>query len=283
MADDPFRAALSFLTVLPVGAGRGQGGGAAGAEDGSRGAAAGAEDGSRGAGAGGARPHALEQAARGMPAFPIVGMIIGAMAGAAGAGLIWAGADPLVGAFAAVAAAAILTGLHHADGLADLADGLMAGGSPRRRLAAMRDRSVGAAGASALALSYIGTVLALSLAGGAYDLLVAVVLSEAAAKFAMVLMARVARPAAPGSGAVFAAAARGPAGAWRLAAAAAAAAAPAVLLGSYAGAAMIVAAAAAALALAAVSTRAFGGITGDALGAGNEAARLAAVMAFVTV
>lgn len=195
MADDPFRAALSFLTVLPVGAGRGQGGGGVGAEDGSSGAAAGAEDGSSGAGGGGggARPHALEQAARGMPAFPIVGMIIGAMAGAAGAGLIWAGADPLVGAFAAVAAAAILTGLHHADGLADLADGLMAGGSPRRRLAAMRDRSVGAAGASALALSYIGTVLALSLAGGAYDLLVAVVLSEAAAKFAMVLMARVAR------------------------------------------------------------------------------------------
>ena len=218
-----------------------------------------------------------------MPAFPLVGMIIGAMAGAAGAGLVWAGADPLVGAFAAVAAAAILTGLHHADGLADLADGLMAGGSPRRRLAAMRDRSVGAAGASALALSYIGMVLALSLAGGAYDLLVAVVLSEAAAKFAMVLMARVGRPAAPGSGAVFAAAARGPAGAWRLAAAAAAAAAPAVLLGSYAGAAMIAAAAVAALALAAVSSRAFGGITGDALGAGNEVARLAAVMAFVSV
>lgn len=277
MADGPLRAALSFLTVLPAGAGRvpgGDGGGQGGAEG----------DAGEEAGGGGARrPHALEPAARAMPAFPLVGLIIGSLAGAAGAGLVWAGADPLVGAFAAVAAVAILTGLHHADGLADLADGLMARGPARRRLAAMRDRSVGAAGASALALSYIGAVAALSLAGGAYDLLVAVVLSEAAAKFAMVLMARAGRPAAPGSGAVFAEAARGRGGAWRLAAAAAAAAAPAVLLGSYAGVAMLVAAAAAALVLVAVSARALGGITGDVLGAGNEVARLAAVMAFVSV
>ena len=252
---DPFRSALSFLTVLPVGAAEGGGPAAGGAAG-------------------------LEQAARGMPAFPIIGMIIGLAAGSAGAGLIWAGADPLIAAFAAVAATALLTGLHHADGLADLADGLMARGSRSGRIRAMRDRSTGAAGAAALSLSYIGSVAALSLAGGAYELLLAAVLSESAAKFAMVLMARAARPAAPGSGAVFAAAARGSAGGWRLAAAAAAAAVPAVLLGGHAGAAMLAAAAAAALVLALVSSRSLGGITGDALGAGNEVARLAALAAF---
>ena len=226
---------------------------------------------------------ALGPAARGMPAFPIVGMIIGLAAGSAGAGLLWAGADPLIGAFAAVAATAVLTGLHHADGLADTADGLMASGSRRRRLEAMRDRSTGAAGAAALALSYVGTVAGLSLAGGAYELLIAVVLSEAAAKFAMVLMARVGSPAAQGSGAVFAAACRGPGGRWRLPAAAGAAALPAAALGGYAGGAMLAAAAAAAIVLACVASRRLGGITGDVLGACNELARLASVLVLVSV
>lgn len=175
MADDPFRAALSFLTVLPVGRG-----GRAGA----RPADAGADAGTDAAG-----PRALEPAARGMPAFPIVGMILGLAAGSAGAGALLAGADPLVAAFVAVAATAVLTGFHHLDGLADAADGLMARGTRARRIAAMRDGSVGAAGTSAVALSCIGAVAGLSLAGGAYGMLLAVVLSEAAAKFAMVLMA----------------------------------------------------------------------------------------------
>ena len=198
MADGPFRAALSFLTVLPVG-GRG------GAE--ARPASADADAGGDAAG-----PGALGPAARGMPAFPVVGMIVGLAAGSAGAGALLAGADPLVAAFAAVAATAILTGFHHLDGLADAADGLMARGTRARRIAAMRDGSVGAAGTSAVALSCIGAVAGLSLAGGAYGLVLAVVLSEAAAKFAMVLMAAAGRPAAAGSGAVFAAAAHGRAG-----------------------------------------------------------------------
>lgn len=270
MADDPFRAALSFLTVLPVG-----GGGRAGARP--AGAGAGADAGTDAAG-----PRALEPAARGMPAFPIVGMILGLAAGSAGAGAMLAGADPLVAAFVAVAATAVLTGFHHLDGLADAADGLMARGTRARRIAAMRDGSVGAAGTSAVALSCIGAVAGLSLAGGAYGMLLAVVLSEAAAKFAMVLMAAAGRPAAAGSGAVFAGAARGRTGRLRLAAAAAAAAVPAVALGGHAGALALAAAAAAALVLVLVSSRSLGGITGDVLGAGNEVARLAAVLVFVS-
>ena len=269
MADGPFRAALSFLTVLPVG-----GGGGAGAPPPAGSADAGAD--------GAGRARALGPAARGMPAFPIVGMIVGLAAGSAGAGALLAGADPLVAAFAAVAATAVLTGFHHMDGLADLADGLMARGTRARRIAAMRDGSVGAAGTSAVALSCIGAVAGLSLAGGAYGLFLAVVLSEAAAKFAMVLMAAAGRPAAEGSGAVFAKAARGRAGRLRLAAAAAAAAVPAVVLGGHAGAFALAAAAAAALVLVAVSSRSLGGITGDVLGAGNEVARLAAVLVFVS-
>lgn len=266
---DPFRSALSFLTVLPAGAGAASSGAGAARLPEAQGPPPGAA--------------ALEQAARGMPAFPIVGMIVGILAGSAGAGLLWAGADPLIAAFAAVAATSVLTGLHHADGLADTADGLMAGGSRRRRLEAMRDRSTGTAGTAALLLSYIGTVAGLSLAGGAYELLVAVVLSEAAAKFAMVLAARMGSPAAQGSGAVFAAACRGRGGRWMLPAAAAAAALPAALLGGYAGGAMLAAAAAAAAALVCVSSRRFGGVTGDVLGACNELARLAAVLVLVSV
>ena len=271
MADGPFRAALSFLTVLPVG-----GGGGAEARP------ADADADADAAGGDAAGPRALGPAARGMPAFPIVGMIVGLAAGSAGAGALLAGADPMVAAFVAVAATAVLTGFHHLDGLADAADGLMARGTRARRIAAMRDGSVGAAGTSAVALSCIGAVAGLSLAGGAYGLVLAVVLSEAAAKFAMVLMAAAGRPAAAGSSAVFAAAAHGRAGRLRLAAAAAAAAVPAVVLGGHAGALALAAAAAAALVLVLVSSRSLGGITGDVLGAGNEVARLAAVLVFVS-
>ena len=45
-----------------------------------------------------------------------------------------------------VASIALMTGIHHTDGLADFADGLMTKGSKEKKRKAMKDLSVGSAG-----------------------------------------------------------------------------------------------------------------------------------------
>lgn len=81
--------------------------------------------------------------------FPVVGAAVGAVAGGVRAGL-----EPLLGAtpatVIAVAALVIVTGALHQDGLADTVDGLGVRGDRARRLAVMRDSSIGVFGALAL-------------------------------------------------------------------------------------------------------------------------------------
>ncbi len=85
-------------------------------------------------------------------AFPLVGGGVG-LAGAIVA-LLASGAHlpPLVAAFLALAAMALLTGALHEDALADMADGLGGGRTRERALEIMRDSRVGAFGVVALIL-----------------------------------------------------------------------------------------------------------------------------------
>lgn len=89
--------------------------------------------------------------------FPLVGIAVGLMAACmlAGAATLWPEPVP---ALLAVAAAILVTGALHEDGLADTADGF-GGGTAERRLAIMKDSGLGAYGALAL-----GLVLALRVA-----------------------------------------------------------------------------------------------------------------------
>lgn len=217
----------------------------------------------------------LEDAARGFYLSPAVGAAVGVLAGLAGLAVAQV-ADPLLAGVAAAAALAALTGMHHADGLADLADGLMAHGGRQRRLGAMRDTATGTAGAAATSVSFVSLAVLASLAGP--WLLEAVIVSEMAAKFSMVAASRAAPPAAPGSGSLFA----GMLDWRRVAVSGAVAASPALLLGP--GALLVLGAAVGAgLAVAAVSSRALGGITGDVLGAVNEVSRIAALAVAVSL
>ena len=90
--------------------------------------------------------------ARAMAVFPVIGALIGG-----GAGLVFVGAfslvPPLAAALLALAAAMLLTGALHEDGLADFADGLGARGGREQRLEVMRDSRSGAFGVLALVFS----------------------------------------------------------------------------------------------------------------------------------
>ena len=104
----------------------------------------------------------LDDIAKYMYLFPIVGIIIGILVGSFGFGLSFL-LDPIIVSFLVVTSIVIITGIHHADGLADFADGLMVKGSKEKKLNAMKDLSTGSAGVVAIVLYLIGLVITISL------------------------------------------------------------------------------------------------------------------------
>jgi adenosylcobinamide-GDP ribazoletransferase len=139
------------------------------------------------------RPRGPGDLGAAAPWFPVVGALVGALAGT-----LLVAAEPLVGAqVAAILAVAVLvavTGALHADGLADCADGLGARGGRERRLAVMRDPAVGVFGTLALlgwALLMIGSLARL----GADDALRALVSAAVIGRWSVLLHAVSAPPA----------------------------------------------------------------------------------------
>ena len=100
----------------------------------------------------------LDDTAKYMYLFPIVGIIIGILVGGFGFGLSFL-LDPIIVSFLVVTSIVIITGIHHADGLADFADGLMVKGTKGKKLNAMKDLSTGSAGIIAIVLYLIGLVV----------------------------------------------------------------------------------------------------------------------------
>ncbi|MEJ2861895.1 adenosylcobinamide-GDP ribazoletransferase [Actinomycetospora flava] len=83
-------------------------------------------------------------AAVALAVVPVVGVVLGALLGAAAAGLVALGAPEVLGGLVAVGLGALATRGLHLDGLADLADGLGSHGDAARTLAVMRDPGTGA-------------------------------------------------------------------------------------------------------------------------------------------
>ncbi len=210
--------------------------------------------------------------------FPIVGIAIGLLVGSFGFGLSFV-LDPLLVSLLVVASIAIVTGIHHADGLADFADGLMVKGSKDRKLQAMKDLSTGSAGIVAIVLYLIGLVVTISLTSG-FDLFRAILISEILAKFSMVLMASLGNSASLGSNSPFVKIMKDKK---KLAAAFIIMLIPVIVIGETTGLMMLGVTVTITLFLLAISTRSFGGITGDVLGATNELTRLASLMVFVSI
>ena len=220
----------------------------------------------------------LENVAKYMYIFPIVGIAIGLLIGSFGFGLSFF-LDPLLVSLLVVSSLAIVTGIHHADGLADFADGLMVKGSKDRKLKAMKDLSTGSAGIVGIVLYLIGLIITISLTSG-FDLFKAILISEILAKFSMVLMASLGNSASLGSNSPFVSIMKDKK---KLAAAFVIMLIPVTVIGETAGLVMLGVAITLTIILLAISTRSFGGITGDVLGATNELTRLASLMVFVSI
>ena len=220
----------------------------------------------------------LENVAKYMYIFPIVGIAIGLLVGSFGFGLSFI-LDPLLVSLLVVASIAIVTGIHHADGLADFADGLMVKESKARKLQAMKDLSTGSAGIVAIVLYLIGLVVTISLTSG-FDLFRAILISEILAKFSMVLMASLGNSASLGSNSPFVKIMKDKK---ILAAAFIIMLIPVIAIGETTGLLMLGVTVTITIFLLAISTRSFGGITGDVLGATNELTRLASLMVFVSI
>ncbi len=98
----------------------------------------------------GAKKGALAGSSR---AFPVIGAVVGAIAGLSL--MVAAGLDlhPLACAFFALAVSALVTGALHEDGLADVADGFGGGETKAKKLKIMKDSRIGAFGVLAVVFS----------------------------------------------------------------------------------------------------------------------------------
>ncbi len=220
----------------------------------------------------------LETVAKYMYLFPIVGIAIGLLVGSIGFGLSFF-LDPLIVSLLVVASLTLITGIHHTDGLADFADGLMTKGTREKKLAAMKDLATGSAGIVAIVLYLVGLIIALSLSTG-FQLFLAILLSEIVAKFSMVLMASLGKSASLGSNSPFVEFMKDKK---KLSAAFLIMLIPVIIIGEITGIVMLVVVIVLTLFLLLLSNRSFGGITGDVLGATNEFTRLASLMVYVSI
>jgi adenosylcobinamide-GDP ribazoletransferase len=205
--------------------------------------------------------------------YPVAGYVTGGFAALVS---FWI-ADPAIAAAVAIAGLLLITGCNHFDGLLDLGDGLMAHGGTERRIHDLTDRQIGT-GAFALAIS----IVLITWAGlqAAYPIIWVLILSEVCAKFSMVVLTVSGTPFRKGIHAylheqshpaflIYAAILCIPL-----------AFLPVSPLKLVAAAVLMVVVP---LILLAVSTKAFGGVNGDVVGASNEITRAFVIIAVVLI
>jgi len=217
--------------------------------------------------------------ARASRCFPVVGLGIGLFGGILYALAVALDLPPLLAAIVAVAATVTVTGALHEDGLADTADGFGGGGGRERKLQIMRDSRIGTYGVIALVLALGARVVALASFDDNEDAVAALILCEAASRALIVaLMQRT--PLARSDG--LAAAAGRPTQAtmlWALCLGGLIA----LAFAGFDGLVATVAGIAVAWAIAWLSRRQIGGVTGDVLGAVQQGSEIAMLIALVAL
>lgn len=217
--------------------------------------------------------------ARAMRAFPLVGGVIGLLAGMVTM-LAWAVLPPVAAVLLGLGSAILITGALHEDGLADFADGLGARGGRERRLEVMRDSAIGVFGVLALILALALKTSALAAAPDAWEAAGAMIAAAALSRALIPALMQILPPARKDG--LGAGAGEPHAG---IAAQAAILGLGLAMIGvGPAGAALAaITALAVVLGLAALARRSLGGYTGDVLGASQQAAETAILLAAASV
>jgi adenosylcobinamide-GDP ribazoletransferase len=223
----------------------------------------------------------LTDAAKGMFLFPLIGALIGLLAGLFG----WVTSQFLpslvVGALV-LGLLLLITGLHHTDGLLDFGDGVMAQGSAERKIEVMHDQLTGAGGLSLGIMTFL--ITALSIAELNTDIIIqGLVVVEVSAKLSMVIGAWAGKAVHKGMSSSFLEAMHGKKGTARLIAALVISFGIAVPLLWLTGAVALLAAILASLIMVGISHRHFKGVTGDVLGATNELTRMVSLITLLAM
>jgi adenosylcobinamide-GDP ribazoletransferase len=213
--------------------------------------------------------------ARSVPWFPVVGSLIGAATGGVAAlSMEWL--SPAVAAALAVIVGLMVTGAFHEDGLADTMDAL-GGTSRERRLEILKDSRHGTYGVAAMCSSIVLRVLCIAAVGPAAAVAGLVAAHTLGRGAAVAVMVAAPPAAADGIGADVARSAS------KAGAAAGIAAGVAIVVAvcgwwvlPLVGAAVIAAAA-----IAELGRRAFGGVSGDVLGAVEQVVECAVLVVIV--
>lgn len=208
-------------------------------------------------------------------AYPLAGVVVGLLQALAMGVLLWLGVPAVMTAALVLALAATVTGAMHEDGLADSVDGLWGGWDKVRRLAIMKDSHIGTYGVIALVLTLLLRWSALAMIAGAGGFALALVVVAAVSRAAMVgVMA--ALPHARDGGLSRAVGRPQPRVAW----VAVGIGAGLALVTGYPG--LVVVSAVVAVIWALIARAKIGGQTGDILGATQQWAELALLIAVVT-
>jgi adenosylcobinamide-GDP ribazoletransferase len=97
---------------------------------------------------------AIARGARAAWAWPVAGLLVGAISGIVGWAALAAGLPAGIAVILALACQVALTGAMHEDGLADSLDGLWGGWTRERRLEIMKDSHIGVYGVTGLILAF---------------------------------------------------------------------------------------------------------------------------------
>jgi adenosylcobinamide-GDP ribazoletransferase len=201
-----------------------------------------------------------------IPFFPAVGTLIGAIVTAVLYGVSLSGWTSGAGALAAVTAIVVTRALH-VDGLADVTDALGARGPIEKRLAVMKDPHTGAFGVTAVAADLLlkSAALAHIARAGEWSLAIAPFIASRTAQALVTVTLPYARAEGGTAGAFVHNARR-----LHLALAIAIGAACAIFTGGFPSTVLLVQGLVLAILLRSWMKHAFGGVTGDLIGATNE-------------
>jgi adenosylcobinamide-GDP ribazoletransferase len=201
--------------------------------------------------------------------YPLAGYVIGTIA----AVLAFLVPGRALGAGVAVAAAILVSGCHHFDGLLDLGDGLMVHGDRTRRIAALSDRLTGTGG---IALGLLVTLLSFSGLLSVASIPWTILAAEVLAKCSMAVLTVTGTPFKEGMHSYL----HGFARPWFLPASLALCL-PVLLfpLGIRGLLAIFTAFLLTVILLLSLSRHLFGGVNGDIVGAANEITRMSVIVA----